>query len=102
MKTLREPKKCSCGEIHTCVPSTARKGDTTKDEFPGYYWECFCGSTLFLHVPEREKCDCTDCEDSETPCEMDCDGENECIGCCEARFIETEHQYDIDCATGRK
>lgn len=42
-------KICACcGIIHSEVPKNAREGKEELDQYPGWYWECQCGSTLFL------------------------------------------------------
>ena len=41
-------KRCGCcGSVHLAPPADARIADMG-DAFDGLYWECACGSTLFL------------------------------------------------------
>jgi hypothetical protein len=46
-------------------------------------------------------CDCNDCIYSEKPCSMDCDRDDECSGCREARVTREEALFEIDFAQGR-
>lgn len=46
-----------------------------------------------------ENCDCEDCEDD--PCSMNCDRDDECKGCREAREENEEARFEADCAQGR-
>lgn len=39
-------KTCSCGKRHTEVPKTARVSHDPG--LGGLYWECSCGSTLYV------------------------------------------------------
>ncbi len=41
-----DPRECSCGRIHESVPNTARLGGDGL--LRGLYFECPCGSTLFV------------------------------------------------------
>ena len=40
-------KTCSCGAVFSGVPPDARI-QNTGDPLDGHYWECECGSTLFV------------------------------------------------------
>jgi hypothetical protein len=42
---------CSCGKHHPLIPTHARY--LADDELSGWYWECTCGSTLFLQDKRR-------------------------------------------------
>ena len=46
-------KACACGRIHREIPSGATTFESG-DELAGTYWNCACGSTLFL--PKRRSC----------------------------------------------
>lgn len=63
-RKLRESKLCSCGRVHTVVPLEARL-QLNAGELTGYYWECTCGSTLFVALePARAsegEVECFDC-----------------------------------------
>jgi hypothetical protein len=46
--TARPPmKRCACGIIYKGVPSFADL-HASGDDLAGFYWNCACGSTLFL------------------------------------------------------
>ncbi len=48
-KQLNSPKKCNtseCDKAWIVVPKTARYGGN--GPLKGWYWECNCGSTMFL------------------------------------------------------
>lgn len=48
METTTSPiKKCACGLEHFEIPADAT-WVAEKNSFPGVYWNCHCGSTLFL------------------------------------------------------
>lgn len=49
---LTGTKKCNCcGNLYIQIPSGARFLDNC-DPLGGWYWECSCGSTLF--VPAKD------------------------------------------------
>lgn len=53
MSTPIETKTCAtCGIVHVTAPADARVGLASRDEFPGLYFECTCGSTMY--VPESK------------------------------------------------
>lgn len=37
-----------CLKHHDFIPATARYQSTKGDPFSGWYWECDCGTTLFM------------------------------------------------------
>lgn len=49
----RIKRTCSCGRVHDIIPATARyqKSALEGDPLAGWYWECECGTTLF--IPEK-------------------------------------------------
>ncbi len=47
---MKEEKRCSCGFIHTHVPTRHKYAD----DHAAYYWNCVCGSTL-TYMPDRDK-----------------------------------------------
>lgn len=49
-----------------------------------------------------EKCDCTDCIDSEYPCSRDCYGWYVCWGCYESKEANRDREYDEKCVLGYK
>ena len=57
---------------------------------------------FFQPQKKTEYCDCSDCKDSEDPCQFDCEVDDLCEGC----FTENEHkkdiQFEIDQAQGRR
>lgn len=61
---------------------------------------------LFYQITESPagdgECDCEDCIGSDAPCRCDCDQENACTGCREARDLKTDTEFDIDTSQGRK
>lgn len=103
MKFLTEIKTCAtCGATFDRVPAGAREGLESRDEFPGFYWECSCKSTMFVptsKIDPTEYCDCADCQDSDVRCAMDCD---DCAGCREALAEYLDTVYEIDHAQGRR
>lgn len=46
------------------------------------------------------QCDCETCLDSEKPCAFDCDTDEPCEGCREAREAAEDVGFAIDCARG--
>lgn len=54
MDAKNTKKTCgSCKKIHTRVPDNARF--SSDPDMGGFYWECSCKSTLFVHVACDEK-----------------------------------------------
>lgn len=51
---------------------------------------------------EIEKCQCVECQESETPCDCDCDKEDACRGCRESREEREEQDFESDWALGRR
>ena len=49
-----ELKKCSCGVIHCHIPFDARIKDSGTS-LDGAYFECVCGSTLFISKKKMEE-----------------------------------------------
>lgn len=43
---LKKPKSCSCGNIHTQTCGEVKI--STDVMFAGIYWNCLCGSTMFV------------------------------------------------------
>lgn len=58
MNKIKTPHICGvCGKQVTEIPQDAREGLESRDEYPGFYWECSglipasgeaCKSTLFV------------------------------------------------------
>lgn len=40
-------RQCSCGKPHLKIPENAKFHDSD-DSFAGYYFNCSCGSTIFV------------------------------------------------------
>lgn len=49
--TLPTPKACSCGKVHKVIPADA-KVQCEGDDLDGVYFDCACGSTLFIPAEE--------------------------------------------------
>lgn len=44
-------KTCSCGKPHPTLPLDAKFfRDEESSPLSGYYWNCECGSTMFLSI----------------------------------------------------
>jgi hypothetical protein len=52
MKLMKQ-KICSCKRVHAEIPKSHQFEDCL-DELSGLYWNCECGSTLFVPVSEIE------------------------------------------------
>lgn len=85
---LLKDKVCGCGEVYDRLPEGTKLSDD--EGCGGYYWNCSCNSTLFIptkyiaeYVSQESACDCSQCTDSDRPCDNDC---GECAGCKEAAY----------------
>ena len=95
---LLKTKTCSCGQAFDRLPVGATHSDD--DGFGGYYWNCDCKSTLFIVeslVISESACDCTQCQDSDDPCDCDC---GECQGCKESQEDIKTIRYQAHQAAG--
>ncbi len=70
----KEPvKTCSCGLEHFTIPHDAKE-NASGDIQSGFYWNCFCGSTLFVYDPlcdEEDTCDDADTREREEEEDME-------------------------------
>lgn len=47
-------KKCSCGAMYPAQPPRATVHREPSGYFSGHYWNCTCGTTLFVRAPRSD------------------------------------------------